>query len=908
MRRVMVLMIAMMAILPQLSAREAEKFFSLKVYPLIKDKCYGCHGEKPEKLKGDFDVRSLEAILRGGESGKPGLVKGYAEKSLLFKSILWIDEDLEMPPKENDRLTKEQIALIRKWIDDGAVWVAESERKKYLNQEKHKTETADGLLVKTSGGLDESWTYRRYKKDDIWAYQPLKQSTVPVDKNPVDFFIHKKLLENNIKPASKADRRTLIRRVTYGMTGLPPSHEEIQRFVNDVSDNAWEKVVDRLLASKHYGEQWGQHWLDVARYSDTSGFANDWEKSNAWRYRDYVIRSLNNDKAINQFFIEQIAGDELKPGDAEMTVATGFLRMGPHGTAMVPDPESRQQYLDDITNSVGETFLATPLKCASCHDHKFDPIPTKDYYSIQAVFATTHPGEMPAKFLKQENREGFQESRKVIQMRLKEARLDVNAFKKKEELAARKWMKDRGLEYKSRMELINAPEDKKPPRFIGLTIPDQGLLKVREQDVRMYTRMLERYEAMAQSVYSGGYHVVNEKKLRPPKNLKKLKMPETHILAGGSLGAKGSKVSSGVLSAVSTTTSYKMEDGMAGRRLAFAKWLTADENSLVIRTFVNRIWQGHFGKGIAANPNNFGKTGAKPSHPELLDSLSVYFRDNNWSAKKLHKLILMSETYQIKSTHSELEKVKQQDPNNKLLAYFNIRRLSSEEFRDTILETTGELRRKIGGLPIFPEINMEVATQPRILQFSLAPVYQPSRTRAERHRRSIYIYHFRGMPDPFMSVFNKPNANDSCERRDSSSVTPQVFTLFNSENSYDRSIAFALRLQEERRSLDAQVKLAFQLAYGRQADQQELKISLSHVKSKVAYHKQNLPVKNEYPKSIQRSHVEEMSGISFDYTERLDIYENFESDIKMWEVSAETRALADLCLILINSNEFAYIY
>ncbi|MCM8531751.1 MAG: PSD1 and planctomycete cytochrome C domain-containing protein, partial [Lentisphaeraceae bacterium] len=626
-RFVLVIMTLMFAV--PLSANEIHEKFSLKIYPLLKDKCFGCHGDKEKKQKGDFDMKSIEAILKGGDSGEPGLVKGNADASLIYKSIQWLDEDLEMPPKENDRLTEEQIVLVKEWINAGAPWVSEEGRQKFLDAEKLKEVTEDGVLVKHSGGLDDSWTYRRYQPEDIWAYQPLKARAVPQGLNTVDYFIHSKLKEANMSQATKADKLTLLRRVTYDLTGLPPTITEINQFINDNSEDAWEKLVDRLLASEKYGEQWGQRWLDVTRYSDTSGFSNDWEKSNAWRYRDYVIRSLNNDKPINQFFLEQVAGDEWKPNDPEMAIATGFLRMGPHGTAMVPDPESRQQYLDDVTNSVGETFMATPLKCASCHDHKFDPIPTKDYYSIQAVFATTHPGEMPARFLKEENRNRFKEGKEVIQRRLNEARKDVTAFKKKEEKAARKWMADRGLEYKSRMQLQDAPEDKKPPRFIGLTVPDQGYLKVREQDVRMYTRMLERYKPMAQSVYSGGYHVVNEKKLRPPKNLKKLKVPETHILTGGSLEAKGSKVSPGVLSAVATTTSYKMKDDMSGRRLAFAKWLSSDENALVIRTFVNRVWQGHFGKGIAANPNNLGKTGAKPTHPELLDALSIYFRDNN---------------------------------------------------------------------------------------------------------------------------------------------------------------------------------------------------------------------------------------------------------------------------------------
>ena len=271
MRCVMVFVIALLAILPQLSAGDKEKFFSLKVYPLLKEKCHGCHGEKPEKLKGDFDIRTLEAIIKGGESGQPGLVKGNAEKSLLYKSILWIDEDLEMPPKENDRLTKEQIEVVKKWIDEGAIWVDEGDRKKYLNLEKHKLETADGIIVKTSGGLDDGWTYRRYKKEDLWAYQPLKKVDAYANENIVDYFIREKLQEQNLKPANKANKLTLIRRVTYGLTGLPPTEQEINNYLQDNSYDAWEKVVDRLLASPHYGEHWasvGLMWPDIPTQVD----------------------------------------------------------------------------------------------------------------------------------------------------------------------------------------------------------------------------------------------------------------------------------------------------------------------------------------------------------------------------------------------------------------------------------------------------------------------------------------------------------------------------------------------------------------------------------------------------------------------------------------------------------------
>lgn len=895
-----------------LFANKQEEQFSLKIYPLLKEKCFGCHGNDPKKIKGDLDMRNMKGILTGGETGEPALVKGDAENSLIYQSIQWLDEDLEMPPKENDRLNETQVALIKNWINDGALWLNDSQRAIYIEKGKNKLVTADGVIVHTSGGLDDSWTYRRYQPEDLWAYQPLRKSKYySSDATMIDKHVVSSLKEKGFKPTTKADKLTLIKRVTFDLIGLPPTPSEIENFLNDSSDHAWEKVIDRLLASPHYGEKAAQKWFDVARYSDTSGFSSDWEKSNAWRYRDYVIRSFNNDIPIKQFFIEQIAGDELKEPTKDSKIATGFLRMGPYATAMIPKEESRQQFLDDVTNSVGETFMATPLKCCKCHDHKFDPIPTKDYYSIQAVFAATHPGELKLDYSKTENINRFEEGKINIEKLLADAKAEVKRINTIEEKAARKWMKDKGLDYKPRSKLVNEPEDKKPPRFIGLSIQEQGYRKVREQDVRQYGRMLERYQPMIQSVYSGNYHVIDEKKLRPPKNIMSAAMqsaPKSYILNGGAVGSNGQEVKPGVLSSIKMKGNFKIENGLKGRRLSFAKWLANDKNSLVLRTYVNRIWQNHFGRGIAANPNNFGKTGTKPSHPDLLNDLSVFFKDHSWSTKQLHKLILMSETYQMKSTHENIKDILEADPNNELLGYLNVRRLSSEELRDGIISMTGELNPEMGGLPIFPEINLEVALQPRMLQFSLAPAYQPSVTPKERHRRSIYAYHFRGMPDPLMSVFNKPNADDSCERRDSSSVTPQVYSLMNSDYMYDRSIAFAVRLEKESKTLKNQINQAYHLCYGRKPTQQELSMCIKHVQSKIAYHKKHVPEKKIYPAQVKRSLIEEFSGKSFSYIEKLNHFKNIVSDVKSWDVSEKTRSLADLCMVLMNSNEFIYIY
>ena len=316
---------------------------------------------------------------------------GNAKESPLYIATIWTDPDFQMPPKENDRLTDAQMDMLEAWIDGGAPWPDAMRRDEILAE--GNWDWGDEVPVKTSGALSENWANRRYKGEDLWAFYPLKEVVLPKNfkkKNPIDAFIQQKLKEEGLKPTSKADKRTLIRRATYDLIGLPPTPEEVETFLADKSEDAFENLVERLLASPKYGEQWGRHWLDVVRYADTDGFANDYARPNAWRYRDYVIRAFNDDKPYNEFIMEQIAGDEMNPQNPEMLIASGFLRMGPwEHTGMSIVAETRQFYLDDVTNGVGESFLSMPLRCARCHDHKFDPIPTKDYYRIQAVFATT---------------------------------------------------------------------------------------------------------------------------------------------------------------------------------------------------------------------------------------------------------------------------------------------------------------------------------------------------------------------------------------------------------------------------------------------------------------------------------------------------------------------------------------
>ena len=902
---------------------EADKLFALKVYPTLQAKCFACHGDDLAELKGELDLRSLQGMKLGGESGAAALVPGKPGEGLLMGAVRW--EDLEMPPKANDRLTDEQINALEIWIAAGAPWPNQEARAQMQRQEREILQTDAGLLVATSGGQSDEWTYRRYRPEDIWAFRPLdsadQQDAFTEGDHPIDFFVERRLAEKNLRPTAKATPEELIRRASYNLIGLPPTPEQVADFLSRWEEDqelAWEELLERLLASPHYGERWAQHWLDVVRYADTSGFSNDFERSNAWRYRDYVIRAFNDDKPYDEFVIEQLAGDEIEQSTSESVIATGFLRMGPWGTAMIPTDEARQIFLDDLVNSVGQSFLSIPMRCCKCHDHKFDPIPTRDYYRMYAAFATTQPAEMEVPFLPEENLTAFQEGKDSVQQLLDFARSQKNMLITKREQSAKEWYKKNNLPYKNVQERANDPDHLKPPRHTGLVIAEQGKLKVREQDVRIWERRLERYQPLAQSVFNGPDYIYKGIKLRVPEKQNKKWRPSNFILAGGSLSSPSEQVQPGVLSAKgmpTLTTSkednhdpYLIPESIAGRRLRFAKWIASPEHPLTARSIVNRVWQYHFGRGIVTTSNNFGVKGAKPTHPELLDWLAKDFVQHGWRIKRLHRLIMTSSAYMRSTQHHRQEQLQSIDPNNDLLARFLPRRLTAEEIRDSMLAVSGELHRQIGGVPAMPEINLDVALQPRMIQFSLAPAYQPSRTPEQRNRRSIYAYRVRGQANPFLETFNQPNPNESCELRDSAAVTPQSYALMNSDAANSRALGFGTRLKREARTPAGQIDRAFQLALSRDPTDSERTSMTNYLAEMREYHVQHTPEAFEYPTKLKRSLVEEFSGEPFEYEEWLPVYEDYSADPKPWTVDAETRALADVCLLLFNSNEFVYVY
>lgn len=848
----------------------SDMLFAHKILPMFKAKCLACHGEDPKKIKGDFDMRTYSGLLRGGESEEPSVVPGKPLQSPLYMAVKRDHEDQwePMPPKENDKLSTEQTDHIRNWIEGGAPWPGPESLSKLL-KEKDPWSADGSVKVKTSGGLSEDWTNRKYEESKLWAYQPISKPNLRTNDHPVDALIRARSPEG-LSVALSAEVLTLIRRVTFDLTGLPPKPREVQAFKmawEKDRDGAWENLIDQLLASPHYGEQMARHWLDVVRYADSAGFSNDYPRPHAWRYRDYVVRSFNNDKPYDQFVREQIAGDEIKPKDPDHLIATGFLRMGPwEHTAMSVKAVTRQQYLDDVVNSVGVTFLANELRCAKCHDHKFDPIPTRDYYRMQAIFAPVTFSERKLPWQDFENRIGI----------------------KKDHERYQRLIKEKGIR-----SITSLPEADRPVSQFDKESERAGHSKVNNKRRQQLNYQLKRANPSVFSVINGA----------PDK---------IHILKGGSIESPQEEVSPGILSLFEGSEELaSLTNNKNGRRKELAKWITSKNNPLTARVIVNRIWQWHFGQGLAGNPNNFGGTGKFPTHPELLDWLAATFIEGDWSVKKIHRYILTSATYQRSASHPDPQALARLDPENISYASFKPRKLTAEELRDSMLAVSGELNPTLGGIPCHPEINEEIAMQPRHIMGSVGPAYQADPLPSQRNRRTLYAERIRTLADPMLEVFNKPGPDLSCERRETATIAPQAFTMLNSPIIRSRALAFAARLQKERPgNINEQVRRAFQLTYHRMPHDIEMKMSLEYLANSKKEHEANQQERVELPKYVVRQMVEEMTGQAFWWVEDLDIYAgpDYVSDLKPWDVGSDTRALGDLCLVLFNSNEFIYIY
>ena len=856
---------------------EAERLFVETVQPLLKQQCFGCHGEANTFAR--LDLTSRSSALQGGDRG-PAFIPGEPEASLLVRSLEH-SGDLKMPPGGDDKkLAPESIAAMRRWIAAGAPYAV--------------------------GEAQQSW---EYADEDIWAFRSVRPVTPPTEgvdpaqvKTPIDSFVLNQLSEQALAPGTRADKTDLIRRITYDLTGLPPTPSEVDEFLSDESDVAYKRVVERLLASPSYGERWGRHWLDVARYADTAGYSNDFERPNAWRYRDYVIRSFNQDKPYDRFILEQIAGDELWPTDPDAIIATGFLRAGPwEHTGMSVAAVTRQLFLDDVTHSVGTAFLGLTVGCARCHDHKFDPIPTKDYYSMQAVFASTAFARRPLNFAPTEAVAGFESGKHRFESLIARLNDRIDAL---HEAARTRAASERGTEYAEKASTGTLQ------RF--LHGDEAETLKLLRKQRTMHQESIQRYDPLAFSVTSGLEEEWND--VGPGGSGSFLKTGDysgarTHVLFGGDVQAPGEPVEPGVLSAIEHYSGYATPEIPAtthSRRAALARWISHPDNPLTARVMVNRIWQYHFGRALADNTNNLGKMGKKPTHPELLDWLAGFFVDQGWSMKAVHRVIVLSDTYQHSTEHPDA-KIIEKDPGNAYLARFSPRRLEAEELRDTILAVSGELSPLPGGPGTYPQINSDVARQPRHAMGTLRPAYHASPTKAERNRRSIYSFQQRSLIDPMIESFNGAPVDLSCERRESSTVPTQAFSLLNSEFSNEMALAMAARVEKATDSLDAQIKLAFRLAFGRAPTAEEHRDAATHVTRMRAEHEQNPAAPRSSEPAAVHEITSELTGERYAF-QQVEETVDYEHNLHPSEASPTTRALADLTLALLNSNEFVYVY
>jgi mono/diheme cytochrome c family protein len=876
-------------------ANQGEKLFALHVKPLLAEKCLACHGADPDDLQGGLDLRSRDRLLQGGDSfAHEVMVVGDGEASMLYVSTTRKEAGYEMPPKEADRLSQEQQWWIRDWIDAGAPW-PEEKRVKAI-----QAAYADGEQVLVSKALSEQWQDRRYEPEKLWAYRPIEKTSVPPSEHPVDWFINQQLADAGLQPAAIADALPLARRISFGLTGLPPSPKEVDAFVAKYQVDPRAAAKDyaaELMASPHYGEQFGQRWLDVARYADTAGFANDYSRPNAWRYRDYVVRSFNADKPYNEFVRQQIAGDEIDETDAENLIATGFLRMGPwEQTSMSVFKETRGQWLDDVTDSVGQVFLAHSMLCCKCHDHKFDPVPTHDYYSMMSVFSTTQFAQRDAAFLKSESRDRFDESDAWVQAK-------IIAYQKQSKQLVSKIKENRKQEAGD-AKLGNN----------GLDPGDEASDARMKKNIKRHGIERDRTKPLAMSVYTGATiqrnNVIGPIAM-PGKRWANGEIEKDAIRDGGDVHSIGDAVKPGALSAAESLGEMReimFPDGKGKRRLALADWIVEPSNPLTARVIVNRVWSWHFGKGLAANPNNFGGTGGLPTHPRLLDHLAAWFVKDGWSIKRLNALIVSSDAYLRSSHHPQPDRVTEIDPLGNLYATFEPRRLTAEEIRDAMLFVSGEINLAVGGIPCRPDINPEVAFQPRQIMGGTASVYEPDPLASQRNRRTLYAERIRGVRDPFMETFNQPGPDKSCELRETSIIAPQALTLINSQEVADRSIAFANRLMTEKQLDDsAMVKRAFQLALGRIPSEDEAASCLNHWQEATREESTKKYAPQEYPDQITRTVMAEKTGQPYSFVEVMPAYRSYQPDLHPADVNAKTRGLATVCRVLLNTNEFSYL-
>lgn len=711
-----------------------------------------------------------------------------------------------------------------------------------------------------------------------WAFQPVHRSAVPEVKakdwvkTPVDAFVLAKLEQKGLAPSPSADRVTLLRRVSFDLIGLPPTPEEIDAFVNDKSPNAWEKVVDRLLASPHYGERWARHWLDLARFAESEGFKSDETRPNAWRYRDYVINSFNANKPYDRFVKEQIAGDELYPNDPQARIATAFLRHYPDESNARNLMQRRQEILNDITDTVGATFLAMTYGCARCHTHKFDPILHQDYYRLQAFFANTAADDHIPLISPKEIAD-YKAKLAVWEDKTKDVRAEIAQLL---EPARNRMYHETFDKYPAEIQdaVNKKPAERNPFEWQMyykakpyLQFEDDAVAKGLKGEAKTKYASLKAELDKFASLHPGempegmGMHDISHDS------------PKTYVLKAGAWDAPEAEVQPGVLSILDPNPARVpalTANETTGRRTALATWLTSPDNPLTPRVMANRIWHYHFGEGLVASPSDFGAMGQRPTHPELLDWLAAEFVKSGWDVKHIHKLILLSNTYQESSAQNEVSaKV---DARNRLLWKFPRQRLEGEVIRDSMLSIAGLLNTKMGGPSVYPELPAG-AVLPR-------GGWKTTKDPSEADRRSIYIFVRRNARFPMLEVFDMPDTHESCGRRNITNTAPQALSMLNDKTSYEWSQAFAGRVIKAAGPDDkAEIEQAYRLAFGRKPDGWEKDTALTFF--------------DQHGKILaaRKARNEELA---------------MPSEVPAGMDPARAAALVDFCHMLLNSNEFVY--
>ncbi len=767
--------------------KEQVKFFETEVRPVLATHCYKCHGA--EKQEGELRIDSLQALLKGGESGE-AVVPGKLDDSLLIDAINY--ESFEMPPGK--QLDDASIAALTKWVTMGAPWPTTTAKQKPF----------DWIASSKMKFTEEDRAF--------WLFQPVGNPAVPEvadarwQKNPVDRFIYRKMKAAGISPAPAADRLTLIRRASFDLTGLPPTPAEVDRFLNDSASDeiAFAKVVDRLLESPHYGEQWGRHWLDLVRYAESDGFNQDAYRPTAWHYRDYVVQSFNADKPYDQFVQEQLAGDEIAPNDPSALVATGYLR---HYIYEYNQRDARTQWddiLNNITDTTGEVFLGMGMSCARCHDHKFDPIPQDDYFRLKAFFAPLLPKDDVPLATPAQKAE-YDRKMKIWEEKTADLRAKIDDYLKERLVSvAGKQIK---MFPPDIQEIMAKPEQQRTTHEMQLAylvnrqVTDKinaylkAILKQKKHaEYAKLVKQLAEFDHLKPKPFPTAPSVT-ETSAKPPVTT----IPGTQSEQG---------IAPGFISILSPDPVDILPPPQnkigTGRRTILAKWLTRPDNRITTRVITNRIWQYHFGTGFVATANDFGHLGELPSHPELLDWLTTQFINHDWSFKQMHRLIMNTETYRLSAKHPHPQQGEMKDPANRLHWRGDIRRLTAEQIRDSALAVSGELKLELGGASVKGNVP----------------------------RRSIYVIIKRNTKDEVLGAFDFAGGITSTAHRNVTTTPTQALLMINGEWLLKRAGAMADRIAKmELKTEAAQIEAAYKLTYGRSPNQTELQTLIPFLKN-----------------------------------------------------------------------------